>query len=468
MDNEVAKGGVQLGAAEPESCASAETSPRSLVLFASYLSITLALLIFTYMTVHRRAPLEISKYPWGARAQERLSRWIEDGYWHDCGLLFSKPEGKNVTTVYVSSTGGFMISAFVVEKLVSVTTGRFSWRALALQSEIISAIVAALAALLSFRLAMRFRLSLLYSWVLGAAVAMVQFTFPDNLNLYWEITAQIFFLLFALVFLLLEEARSRKVETLLIDVLQVSSAILLVYMEYIAGLAFLCGFAAIRVLLCGRFERWRHLLFMTLVPFLAALSIYMVQRVALIHFRPEALAYGSGGMFRSGLDGDAQYYRDHLDIAFARDTARGNFPYNRAMLFQWPALFFSGCVALIAVLIAYAMGRADRFQIVAVGSLIAAYLLYAAGFSQAIVIHPYLYDAMLVLPLIIAAFSVLPALLETTTRNKGVFVMVAIFTAIWLMFFQLRLYALWHPLPPSAAQSAPSHLSMESLPEIQV
>jgi hypothetical protein len=115
-------------------------------------------------------------------------------------------------------------------------------------------------------------------------------------------------------------------------------------------------------------------------------------------------------------------------------------------------------ISVIAVLIAFIRGYAPRFAIEVLAGLTGAWLVYAAIFSQAIVIHPYLYDVLLFTPLCIALFALAPALLESMTRRTGAIILVIVFAAFWYSFFQLRLYALRRPMPkptPAAALYEP-------------
>jgi hypothetical protein len=423
--------------------------PHTAAVAGSYLAVALFLLLLAFKTVHSRPSGELEQYPTSMRSNVQITRWIEDGYWHYCGL--NAYRDKSGLVLYRSSTGGYLISGFIVEKIYSMITGHYGWRLLALHNQLVSALTAALLALLAFRIAARFGLSPLHAWVLGAAVEVVHFTFPDNLDLYWEMSAQASFLLFAVVFLLAEEARLRGRGSAILDGVQIVAAFLLTYMEYVAGLAFICTYVAISVILACSRERVRRVLLLAVLPCVAAFGLYKLQLTIADHRFPNVTMTGSQALFRSGLDGDARYYRDHLDIAFGRDLARRNFKSSPAMLFQWKWLFLTGSLAAAAILMAFGKGRAQEFHVLALGSMIGTYVLYAAAFSQAIVIHPYLYDVLLATPLILALYAAGPALLETGLRRTGVVVLVIAFCAVWYAFFQLRLYALRHPLPLTAS-----------------
>lgn len=423
---------------------------RTRVLLAAFLAIAAVLLVFTMLTVNHRQPQELPARSTSARSHLVLSHWLNDGYFHYAGMLNRTP---GETSIYRSSTGGYMVSGFIVEKLYSMAFGHYSYRLLALHNQVISAIVSALAGLLSYRLARRFDLEPLFAFTAGAAVVAVVFTFPDNLDLYWEMTPQAYALLFALVYLLIEERsidRLSHPRRLLFA--QAAAVFLMTVMEGMVALGFVASVAA-TVALLRRDRTWKRFLLVVALPCLAALVLQQLQLRTARALLPEASVTGSNMLWRTGLDGDTFYYGDHLDIAKGRGPARANWALNREYLFRWPWVFILGVVSTMAVLIAYIRGRTPRIALEALIALTGSWLLYGAIFSQAFVIHPYLYDVLLFTPLCVALFAIAPSLLESLTRRTGAILLVVVFSAFWYSFFQLRLYALRAPLPKPAATS---------------
>jgi hypothetical protein len=208
----------------PARAASAGPDVRTALLFASYSALAVLLLVVVFMTVHDRTNNDLANF---TRSDIAVSSWLKGGYFHYCGLLVLNPTD---LAIYRSSTGGYLVSGFVVEKLYSIATGRYSPRLLGLHNQIVSALLAALLALLAFRLTRMFGLSITHAWVLGASVELLSFTFPDNLDLYWGMSAQAAFLLFAVAFLLMEERRVRGPESQAIHVLQIGVVFLMTYM----------------------------------------------------------------------------------------------------------------------------------------------------------------------------------------------------------------------------------------------
>jgi hypothetical protein len=96
--------------------------------------------------------------------------------------------------------------------------------------------------------------------------------------------------------------------------------------------------------------------------------------------------------------------------------------------------------------------------IVVLGALIGAYLLYAAVFSEAVVIHPYEYDYLLAVPFIAAVFSFVPGFIELSFPAKGIAATFVVLLTGWYSMVEMRNYALRYPLV-GAAQTSPASAS---------
>jgi hypothetical protein len=421
---------------------------RTSALFLAFLLVGAVVLAACLFSVHKRTAEELMRHGGSVRSQTVLKHWLDEGYFHYAGML---NRSADTTQIYKNSTGGFMISGFLVEKVFSTISGRYSYRLLALHNQFVSMVLCALAGLLSYRIARRFDLEPRLAFASGAAVVIVLFTFPDNLDLYWEMSPQAYSLLFGLLYLVLEERSIDRVpRPRAFLIAQALCVFVMTVMESIIALAFVASVAATIVIL-RRDASWRRLLLVLVVPSLSAFGLYHVQlKIATARF-PDAPTTGSKMLWRTGLDGEATYYGDHLDIAKRRDAVRANWKPNGQYLFRWKWVFLLGIASTIAVLIAFLRGRAPRIALESLVALTGIWLLYAAIFSQAVVIHPYLYDVLLFTPLCIALFALAPALLESLTRRTGAIVLVIVFGAFWYALFQMRLYALRWPLPPPAA-----------------
>lgn len=421
---------------------------RSTPLFAAFFLVGVICTIVAYASVYRDHPVQFGKNPGAMRAYTVVSHWMNDGYFHYAGLMARDPTDGSV---YRTSTGAYMVSLLLVQRFYSAATGHYGWELAALHNVFVSLVLASLAGLLTFRLTRRLGLPPRLAFVSGAMVVMLLFTFPDNLALYWEMTSQAYWAVFAIVFLLLQERCADGRRTRNLTIAQAASAFVMTLMEPISALAFFASIGLAMLMLEQQPGEWKRFALLAVLPFIAAMVLFGVQRkVADARFPADAFT-GSDLIFRSGLDGDARYYGNHLDIAFGRDPARKNWSVNREHLFRWKWVFLLGTVATLAIVAAYIAGRAPRLLVEALAALTGAWLLYAAVFSQALVIHPYLYDVLLYIPLAIALFALLPALAESLTRRTGAIILVAVFCASWYTMFQMRLYALRYPTTEAKA-----------------
>jgi hypothetical protein len=423
--------------------------PRGLTLFALFLATGLIAFGYLWMTVHRRPGEQLSASVDATFSHAAIEHWLRHGYFASHGLLAPVP-GQPI--LYRSSTGGYLIGGFLAEKIWIGFTGKYSWRLLALHNELVALLTSVLLAMLAYRVARRLGAEPPHAIVLAVAAQMVQLTFPDNVALYWGITAQAVFLPAAIAFLLIEERALDGGRSRFLTIVQALAVFAMTYSEYVCGTMFLAAYLATVLLL--REERPR-LVAVLLLPWAAAFAIYAVQ---LRGARAEAgtKLIGSSFLYRSGLDGDAALYGDPLDIAFGRDVVRAHRPGNHESLFRWPWLFAAGAAAALAVLAAYVRGRVPRVVVVTLVTLLGTYVLYAAVFSQAVALHPYLYDVVLATPLILALFTMAPALAESLTGRSGAIVLLALFAALWVSMFQLRLYALCYPSQASPAATRTS------------
>jgi hypothetical protein len=430
--------------------------PGGFTLFALFLAVGLIAFVYVWMTVHQRSVETLSSTDLPMREHTILTRWLDHGFFASYGLVWPTADQK---IIYRSFTGGFMITGFLAEKVWMAMTGRYSWRLLALHNEIVALLISALLALLAYRLARLFGAGPLHAFVLGVAVQMVWFTFPDNLAGYWRVSEHEYSQFATIAFLLLEERALGGRRTRLHTTLQALAIFALTYIETIIGTMFIASYVATAFLLRGERPPLKRLAAVLLLPWVCAVALFGIQLLGARYEskRSGVKLYSSSFQYRSGLDGDAMFYGDHLDIAFGRDIVRTGRPGNPQFLFRWEWLFIGGVAAVLMTLAAYIRGRAPRIAVVALVALIGSYLLYAAVFSQAVVLHPYLFDVMLATPLILALFAIVPALVESYTRRTGTIVLLALFGATWFSLFQLRLYALACPAPqPAAVLAAPA------------
>jgi hypothetical protein len=416
---------------------------RGLALVAILVAAGAVMFAFAFATVHRRTPEELSKLDAG---HGWMRFWLEHGYLDSAGLIvMQQPAGR---AFYRSSTGAVLLPGFVFLKIYSAWYGKPNWRLLPVVNQLVSLCAAVLLALVAFRLARRFGVAWHHALALAVALEAVFFTFPDNLMLFWDMQGRIPWLCAACAFLLLEDLqldRSSRALTLLQGV----AGFFVGYMEFVAGLAFTAAFAIAYMLLGRSRPAIKRLVLVAILPVLLAVGVHRGQIAYGKYRHPEYAVGGSEFAFRTGFDGSTLYYVDHLAIANFRNLARANFNTPaREHIFRWKWLFFAGVAAVLAVGVAATRGRVPRVAMLSLLSLLGAYLLYAALFSQAVVIHPYYYDVMLFTPLALALFVLVPSLVVTSTRDGGVVIVAAVFLAAWVSMVQMRKYAITYPRPP--------------------
>jgi hypothetical protein len=409
--------------------------PRSRTLLAVFFASGLCTLAFTWTTVHQRGDAEFAATPVSRLIRTEVLNWRQHGYFASYGLLVPTADPHRL---YRSWPGDFMVSSYVVTLVAG-----FDHRLLAIHNLLISLVAASLLALLAYRLMIRIGVDAVHAVLLAIGLEMVQFTFPENLGIFWEMTAQMMWLVTALLFLLIEE-RAVEARTRRMDIGQALLVFAMVRLQYVYATMFLAVYLLIAFVLRGERPALRRLVLTIAAPAAAAMAIFAGQ-LLLAKYDPDVKLYGSRFLYRTGLDGDGELYGDHLDIAFGRDFIREQRPGNRQYLFHWPVLFSAGVLAAIVSLLGYLRDRIPRIAVVPLLTLLGAYVMHAAVFSQLVALHPYLFDPVLVTPLIFALFALVPAFAEAHTARTGLVTLVTFLAAVWTSFYQLRIYALCYP-----------------------
>jgi hypothetical protein len=427
--------------------------PRTLPLLGAFLAAGFVVLLFTLYTVNYRSEKELQAHHRSTRANVGISYWDQHGYFSSAGLPVRKlrPPARE-HYLYRSSTGAFLVSGFLVQKVYGWFNDGYAWQAVAIHHQLISLLLSALLAVVAFRIASRFGVKPFHAFTLAVVTQVVFFTFPENLELYWEMSEMPGWMLLVLTYLLFDERTigaepSRRTT--------VTRALLIFAMAFLSVTTtpfFVAAYVAARLVLHGFFPGWKSFVAAMLIPAALAVVLYKGQIAVAERLNPMMPIYGSTFIFRSGFDGSPKHYTDHADLIYGRrSAAMAKEPDERTL--RRPLLFIAGGISILALLIAFARGRIAVFPILVLAAIGGAYALYAGIFSQSIVIHPYLYDAILALPLILALFTGLPALLESLTAGGGVFVLVATFAGFIHAGANLREYAMRYPqdAPQSSA-----------------
>lgn len=382
-----------------------------------------------------------------ARYSKTIMVWIQHGYFKHGGLSFLEDIDQNPTQqVWRSNPMGFLQMAHLLERIHFWIKGSYSYRVMVFHNQWIVLFSSALLALWSMRMALHVKIQPKHAFLLGAGSALVYQTFPMNLWYYWEIYPSAVLCLFALIFLLIEQ--------IAIDRTSISSQLLLlrglcifcmVYIEPFSGILFPLSYLVV----CGIFSpesirKWnmRRTFF---VPIFVALLVFALQLLWIKIQYPTVQLYGSGILFRTGLDGSTQYYSGHIDLVANRLLSYQP-PFmsqSLALLTRWWFLLLAGSLSLLFLIAIYIWKLPQlKNNILLLLLSLGLYVPLAFLFSQATVIHPYAYDIYLAFPLIAALFAVLPATLEKLTKETGMFTLSAIVVGFCYSLVQIRTYAM--------------------------
>jgi hypothetical protein len=423
-------------------------------LFGAFLGAGFVVLLFTLFTVNYRSESELQKHHRSTRAHIGISYWDQHGYLSSAGLPVRKlPPPSLEHYLYRSSTGTFLVSGFLVQKIYGWFNDGYAWHAVAVHHQFISLLVSALLAVVAFRIASRLGVRTFHAFTLAVVTQVVYFTFPENLELYWEMSEMPGWMLLVLTYVLFDERtigtepsrRTTIIRSLLIFVMACLSVTTTPF--------FVAAYLATRLLLHGFFPGWKSFAAAMLIPAALALLMYKGQTGLAEHLNPKLPIYGSTFIFRSGFDGSPRHYTDHSDILYGRRPNALEPRENEDRSLRRPVLFVAGGLSILALVIAFARGVIPILPILVPAGVGGAYALYAGILSQSIVIHPYLYDGILVLPLILALFTGLPALLELLIPARGVFVLLATFAGFIHAGANLREYAVRYPQNVTTASS---------------
>jgi hypothetical protein len=431
-------------------------SPRTLPLLGAFLAAGFVVLLYTLSTVNGRTEKELQAHPRSARTNVGISYWDQHGYFSSAGLPVRKmrpPSREHY--LYRSSTGAFLVTGFLVQKVYGWFNDGYAWRAVAAHHQVVSLLMSALLAVVAFRIASRFGVKPFHAFTLAVVTQVVFFTFPENLELYWEMSEMPGWMMLVLAYLLFDERTIGAEPSRRTTVIRALLVFAMACLSVTTTPFFVAAYIAARLVLHGFFPGWRSFAAAMLIPAAVALAMYKGQIALAERLNPKMPIYGSTFVFRSGLDGSPKHYTDHADIIYGRrSAAMAKEPDQRTA--RRPLLFFAGGLSILALLIGFARGRIAPFPILVLGGIGGAYALYAGIFSQSIVIHTYLYDGILALPLILALYAGLPALLESLTAASGAFVLVATFAGFIHANASLREYAMRYPLeaPQSSAPAA--------------
>ena len=405
--------------------------------FIVFLLYGVALLILLFNTVHDRSDEEI-KNRLVPRYNKSIIVWIKNGYFAHGGLAFLKPvQEEPKQQVWRSITMGYLQFAHFLQRINYAFTGEFGYYLMALHNQFFPMLSSVLLGFLAMRLSLQLKISPLYALILGLSALTVFQTFPINLGAIWENYQQDVWQSFVIFFFIRENSLNWKGYEGKNNYFWVLLVFLMFFIDPYVTFFFMLSYGVILfITLSEEFEVCKFLKSV----FFAGGCAFLIIAIQLNWVRfnyPQVFLTGSSVLFRTGLDGDNQYYYNHWDLLWSQYVP---------WLPRWKALLFLGTFATLAVIF-LAQWKRKHFShqttlLMGVGS----FLPMAFFFSQNGVIHLQCYEHFLAMPMILSLFALLPAWLENFSRNSGVFVLFSSLAAFAFSGFQMLTY--WVHIPP--------------------
>ena len=435
---------------------------RHLKVFGLMALSSLAIMVGLLATVHSYAPGAAEAHRTRAGFTDRwdrtIQRWIQRGFVHEGGMQFwdaefarnyprslPPPDQIRSETVYAwrNSTMSWILPAYWLQAAYSALGGRYSARLTALCNQAALAAAAAVLGYLCAMMALRMGQPGRHALPLGVAAAAVFQTHPLSLLAYWEAQPLAVLLVFCLVFLAQDCASDRALgaASRASQWLRMATSTAIVFCEPVTGGLFIASYLVVRTLLAESAPSpgdWMRIL---VVPALLVIAYLLWQQAMVRTHYASVVFVGSDIGFRTGLDGDATYYRDIFDT-WLRPHLRGSW---LSRLVDWHYL---NAIGLLATAVLISLYREDRGLQGPVRLLVAAYGLYvpvALIFSQLVYIHPYYWNLCLLVPLTMATFCLAPAYLNERARHSGMPVLGALVLAVGYAVYNARAYRLVFP-----------------------
>ena len=414
--------------------------------------VTFLLFVFTgcfifvllFSTVHSRDGSEIINKV-NSRYSQLIMFWIKRGYFQHGGLWvrrsgnmynFLPPKDNDpVEWIYRSSPMGYLQLAHIAERIHYLFTGTYSLFLMRVHNQLLVWLSAALLGLLAMHLALHQGIRPFHALLCGFSVQAVYQTFPVNIRYYWEVYPTTIMPIFITIFLIY----SRKL--LLGEKLNGKHRILralcvfgMFYIDFSTAFFFLCTYILCRAILGFPVIKNQYTFSTLVLPAATALFLFYIQILWVQWALPDVQFLGSSTLFRTGFDGSIQYYKNHFDL------------FGGCRVFKWTYLFWAGSGSIFILMILNQKRPQLKIPLFILVSILGLYVPFAFLFSQATVIHPYAYDSYIVIPLILALFSVFPSTVEKLTGNKGTFIIMFFIIAYCYTMTQIRAYAIQFPL----------------------
>lgn len=376
------------------------------------------------------------------RWRKAIEFWIEHGFLAHGGLNFSEPPELNPNArVYSSRPPAMLLFAYLMESAHHWLTGKYSERLMTLHNVGVTWLSSVLLGFLGVRLARRLVGPTLIALLLGMGCQVMYQTFPYNLAVYWEINHMAFGTLFLIVFLILEEACfDRRELRRKITILRGLTVFLMVYFDPTTTILGLGAYVLAVALIDPKGLEKRRLWSTLALPAVSALGLFALQLAWVWLNFSEVEFIGGGFLWRSGLDGETLY----VGVLGPKEIGS-----------NWLWMRNIGAFSLAALTLLGLFSKPLRIPVFILLCALGFYLVPTFLMTQSALIHPYLHELYLAIPLMLAAVTTLPAYLERETGAKGFVTFAVCLLVFCCVMYQLRVYAIANPI-----QTAPTDISL--------
>lgn len=367
------------------------------------------------------------------RMHHSIIFWIDYGFFKHGGLTFSEsPEVNPNALVYKSRAPAYMYPLYIANVLNYWRSGqKFSLRLYVLYNQVLLWFSAACLGFLGVRLAKRLGSAPLLALVCGITGQIIFHTFPYNLDKYFEVYPIQFLCLF-MVWLFIVEDLDLERSHQTFHILRGLCLFLLIYFDKAHSLPGLGTYFLALILLNNTLPIKK--IVQLLVPMFLGVAFHGIQ-LGWVKLRfPQISFVGATFLWRSGLDGAT----NHVGILTPDQLGADNV-----------FLRNIGLLALVLILWFFLRGgqRILKFPMLLAFTAIGFYVVPGYLFSQALLIHPYVFDIFLASASILIFCYILVPYLENKTGNTGVITWILVIVGFCLCMYQLRLFAVHYPLP---------------------
>jgi hypothetical protein len=439
---------------------------RPFLLLLVHVVVGVLLMAGLFQTVHRRdvrSPAFESRWVKTGVFDQRwinlVETWKREGYWNHGGLWKMNTEPWFVASLkgsqwfqteaynpdepcYYRSNSALFVAPLACADLLVGRIVPIRWTSVIVNQGLVL-VAAVLIGLLTTRLARACGADLLGSLVLGVCAQAVYQTHPLNLASYFGLYMQHAFAIPCVAFMLAmtfeEECFGRS------RVLRAAAVLGMVLADLPHAMCTLVAWAFVSMLIDRR-RLSRHACAWTIIPALVGGLVIASQWMIAKWHHPGAVWAGSGLLFRTGLDGDTQYFTSALHgyaRLFTGPVLYGKGDAGREPIFWGAMLLAPPLTALVAI-----WWRRLRITIVPLVVAFGGIVFFNAVFANAFAIHPYAYGVLLLVPGIPAAFAPIAGGLEAQGGQSRLVPLLATCAAVVIVFSQLREFAIQFPIAP--------------------